>query len=261
MEVIIRLSAFVGILCLMMLWEVYAPRRKQRYSRLQRWPTNFSISIIGMIIVRFTVGGIAYVSALYAMDNQIGLLNQFLIPDWFSIVITLLLLDLAIYGQHRASHRWLWLWRFHKVHHSDLDFDVTTGIRFHPIEIIISMCYKVIIIYIIGCNPLAVVVFEVILSGASLFNHSNIFIPLKLERSIRLWIVTPDMHRVHHSSKELEIDSNFGFSISIWDRLFSSYIDQPQLGHDKMIIGLNSYRHSPDVSIKKLLLMPFKSLK
>jgi len=214
-----------------------------------------------MIIVRFTVGGIAYVSALYAMDNQIGLLNQFLIPDWFSIVITLLLLDLAIYGQHRASHRWQWLWRFHKVHHSDLDFDVTTGIRFHPIEIIISMCYKVIIIYIIGCNPLAVVVFEVVLSGASLFNHSNIFIPLKLERRIRLWIVTPDMHRVHHSSKDKEIDSNFGFSISIWDRLFSSYIDQPQLGHDKMVIGLKSYRHSPDVGIKKLLLMPFKSLK
>ena len=214
-----------------------------------------------MIIVRFTVGGIAYVSALYAMDNQIGLLNQFLIPDWFSIVITLLLLDLAIYGQHRASHRWQWLWRFHKVHHSDLDFDVTTGIRFHPIEIIISMCYKVIIIYIIGCNPLAVVVFEVVLSGASLFNHSNIFIPLKLERRIRLWIVTPDMHRVHHSSKDKEIDSNFGFSISIWDRLFSSYIDQPQLGHDKMNIGLNSYRHSPDVGIKKLLLMPFKPMK
>ena len=261
MEVIIRLSAFIGILCLMMLWEVYAPRRKSRDSRLQRWPTNFSISIIGMIIVRFTVGGIAYVSALYAMDNQIGLLNQFLIPDWFSIVITLLLLDLAIYGQHRASHRWQWLWRFHKVHHSDLDFDVTTGIRFHPIEIIISMCYKVIIIYIIGCNPLAVVVFEVVLSGASLFNHSNIFIPLKLERRIRLWIVTPDMHRVHHSSKDKEIDSNFGFSISIWDRLFSSYIDQPQLGHDKMVIGLNSYRHSPDVGIKKLLLMPFKPLK
>ena len=118
-----------------------------------------------------------------------------------------MLLDLAIYGQHRASHRWQWLWRFHKVHHSDLDFDVTTGIRFHPIEIIISMCYKVIIIYIIGCNPLAVVVFEVILSGASLFNHSNIFIPLKLERRIRLWIVTPDMHRVHHSSKDKEIDS------------------------------------------------------
>ena len=214
-----------------------------------------------MIIVRFTVGGIAYVSALYAMDNQIGLLNQFLIPDWFSIVITLLLLDLAIYGQHRASHRWQWLWRFHKVHHSDLDFDVTTGIRFHPIEIIISMCYKVIIIYIVGCNPLAVVVFEVVLSGASLFNHSNIFIPLKLERRIRLWIVTPDMHRVHHSSKDKEIDSNFGFSISIWDRLFSSYIDQPQLGHDKMNIGLNSYRHSPDVGIKKLLLMPFKPMK
>ena len=214
-----------------------------------------------MLLVRFTVGGVAYVTALSAMDNQIGLLNQFLLPVWLSVFATILLLDLAIYGQHIASHRWQWLWRFHKVHHSDLDIDVTTGIRFHPIEIIISMGYKVLIIYIIGCHPAAVIAFEVILSATALFNHSNIFMPLKLERWLRLGLVTPDMHRVHHSSIQSETDSNFGFSISVWDRLFGTYIDQPKLGHDKMVIGLTQYRYSPDVRIKQLLLMPFKPSK
>lgn len=261
MEAIIRLSAFVGILCLMILWEYTAPRRALRYRRLQRWPINFALSIVGMLLVRFTVGGIAYVAALSAMDNQIGLLNQFSMPVWLFVFVTLLLLDLAIYGQHIASHRWQWLWRFHKVHHSDLDFDVTTGIRFHPIEIIISMSYKVFIIYIIGCHPAAVVAFEVILSATALFNHSNIFMPLKIDRWLRLGLVTPDMHRVHHSSIQSETDSNFGFSISVWDRLFGTYIAQPQLGHDKMVIGLTQYRYSPDVGIKQLLLMPFKPSK
>ena len=261
MEVIIRLSAFLGILCLMIVWEYIAPRQSLRYRRLQRWPINFALSIVSMLLVRSTVGGIAYVTALSAMDNQIGLLNQFSMPVWLSVFVTLLLLDLAIYGQHIASHRWKWLWRFHKVHHSDLDIDVTTGVRFHPIEIIISMGYKVIIIYIIGCHPAAVIAFEVILSATALFNHSNIFIPLKLDRWLRLGLVTPDMHRVHHSSIQSETDSNFGFSISIWDRLFGTYIDQPQLGHDKMVIGLTQYRYSPDVGIKQLLLMPFKSSK
>ena len=258
MEVIIRLSAFVGILCLMVVWEYYAPRRPLRYRRLQRWPINFALSIIGMLLVRFTVGGVAYIAALSAMDNQTGLLNQMSMPVWLSIFVTLLLLDLAIYGQHIASHRWQWLWRFHKVHHTDLDFDVTTGIRFHPIEILISMGYKVIMIYIIGCHPVAVIAFEVILSGTALFNHSNIFIPLNIDRWLRLGIVTPDMHRVHHSSIKIETDSNFGFSISLWDRLFGTYIDQPTLGHENMVIGLEQYRYSPDVGIKQLLLMPFK---
>ena len=261
MAVIIRLSAFLGILCLMILWEYISPRRPLRYRRLQRWPINFALSIVGMLLVRFTVGGVAYVTALSAMDNQIGLLNQFLLPVWLSVFATILLLDLAIYGQHIASHRWQWLWRFHKVHHSDLDIDVTTGIRFHPIEIIISMGYKVLIIYIIGCHPAAVIAFEVILSATALFNHSNIFMPLKLERWLRLGLVTPDMHRVHHSSIQSETDSNFGFSISVWDRLFGTYIDQPKLGHDKMVIGLTQYRYSPDVRIKQLLLMPFKPSK
>jgi len=257
LEVIIRLSAFVGILCLMILWEVRAPRRPLRYRRSQRWPINFGLSILGMVLLRFTVGGVAYLTAISAMDNQLGLLNSFSMPLWPSVLATLLILDLAIYGQHIASHRWQWLWRFHKVHHTDLDFDVTTGIRFHPVEIIISMCYKVFVIYIIGCNPAAVIAFEIILSSTALFNHGNVFIPLKMDRWLRLGIVTPDMHRVHHSTVKEETDSNFGFSISIWDRLFGTYIDQPQLGHDNMVIGLEQYRYSPDVGIKQLLLMPF----
>ncbi len=258
MEALIRLSAFVGVLLLMMIWEYALPRRTLGYQRIQRWPINFTLSILGMLLIRFTVGGVAYLSAMSATTEQVGLLNQFPLPTWLSIMLTLLALDLAIYGQHIASHRWKWLWRFHKVHHTDLDFDVTTGIRFHPLEIVISMCYKVVAIYIIGASPVAVIAFEVILSTTALFNHGNVFIPIKVDRWLRLGIVTPDMHRVHHSTTQRETDSNFGFSISIWDRLFATYIDQPALGHDKMVIGLAQYQYTPEVGIKQLLMMPFR---
>jgi len=261
LEALIRLSAFVGVLVLMVIWEYAAPRRPLRYRRSQRWPINFALSIFGMLLIRLTVGGVAYVTAVTAMTEHAGLLNQLILPSWLSILLTLLVLDLAIYGQHIASHRWKWLWRLHKVHHTDLDFDVSTGIRFHPIEIVVSMIYKVFIIYVIGANPIAVIAFEVILSATALFNHGNVFIPINIDRWLRVGIVTPDMHRVHHSTTQRETDSNFGFSISIWDRLFGTYIDQPALGHDKMIIGLAQYRYSPDVGIKRLLVMPFQRQK
>jgi len=258
LEALIRLSAFIAILVLMMSWEYIAPRRQLRFPRMQRWPTNFALSILGMLLIRFTVGGIAYLAALSAMESEFGLLNQFMLPSWLSILLTLLILDLAIYGQHIVSHRWPWLWRLHKVHHTDLEFDVSTGIRFHPIEILLSMGYKVIVIYFLGANPVAVIAFEVILSSTALFNHGNVFIPLKIDWWLRLVIVTPDMHRVHHSTIPRETDSNFGFSISIWDRLFGTYIAQPSLGHEKIEIGLTSYRYRSDVGIKNLLTMPFK---
>ncbi len=259
MEAIIRLSAFVGFLAVMILWEIFAPRRQLLYSRWQRWYINFSLSVLGMLLVRFTIGAAAYMAAVTAENNNIGLLNQFFLPNWLSIAISLILLDLAIYGQHVASHKWKWLWRLHKVHHTDLDFDVSTAVRFHPVEIIISMIYKVFIIYILGVDAVAVIAFEVILSSTALFNHSNIFLPEKWDTGLRKLIVTPDMHRIHHSVIPVETDSNYGFSLSIWDRLFGTYTKDPKEGQLAMTVGLAEYRHSDDVSLKSLLSIPFKS--
>jgi len=253
-----RLSIFVAVLVIMIAWENVAPRRQLLHSRVKRWSANFSLSILSMVLMRLTIASTAIVAATYATSHNWGLLNLIDLPAWLVLLLSLVLLDLAIYGQHRASHQWPWLWRLHKVHHTDLDFDVTTAIRFHPIEIMLSMCYKAICILIIGVNPIAVIVFEIILSSCAIFNHSNVKIPLVIDKGLRLIIVTPDMHRVHHSIIQTETDSNYGFSISVWDRLFGSYIDQPELGHNKMRIGLAQYRHIDDVNVQQLLLMPFK---
>lgn len=242
----------------MILWEIIAPRRQILISRWQRWSVNFSLSILNILIMRISIATAAVWAANIAMEYKWGLLNLILLPNAIKLILGLVLLDLAIYGQHRASHRWSWLWRLHKIHHTDLDFDVTTAIRFHPIEIFLSMSYKVICILIIGASPSAVILFEIILSSCALFNHSNIKIPLSVDKVLRLFIVTPDMHRVHHSVIKHETDSNYGFSISLWDRLFNSYIDQPKLGHTNMKIGLAQYQQVEDVKIPRLLLMPFK---
>lgn len=191
-------------------------------------------------------------------EMEYGLLNWWVLPTWLSVAIALILFDLAVFGQHLLMHRWPVLWRLHKVHHTDLDFDVTTAVRFHPVEIILSLFYKVLVIALLGAPALAVLIFEVILSTSALFNHSNIQIPLSWDRRLRWLLVTPDMHRIHHSSTQSETDSNFGFSISIWDRLFGTYTTEPELGHEKMVIGLEGYRYSPDVSLLSLLWMPFK---
>jgi len=242
----------------MIAWELIAPRRQLIHSRLQRWSVNFGLSIISTLLLRLTIASVALMAATMVVDYNVGLLNLISLPNWLTFIASIVLLDLAIYGQHRASHKWAWLWRLHKVHHTDLDFDVTTAIRFHPIEILLSMLYKGVCILIIGVNPVAVIVFEIILSSCALFNHSNIRIPLAVDKVIRLLLVTPDMHRVHHSTRQVETDSNYGFSISIWDRLFKTYIDQPKQGHNKMNIGLAQYQFIKDVSIDRLLLMPFK---
>ena len=244
---------------MMILWEVYAPRRKLNYARKTRWFGNISLSIINTFFVRFTLGAAAYLTALAVLEQGWGLLNIVSLPSWLSIVIAIVVLDLAIYGQHTASHQWSWLWRLHKVHHTDLDIDVTTAVRFHPAEIFLSMIYKVVCVAILGANPTAVIIFEVILSSCALFNHSNIAIPQKVEAVIRLFIVTPDMHRVHHSVIRSETDSNYSFSISIWDRLFGTYTDQPQAGHLNMTIGLAEYQKLDDTTLNNLLLMPLKS--
>jgi sterol desaturase/sphingolipid hydroxylase (fatty acid hydroxylase superfamily) len=200
----------------------------------------------------------AFLAAVSAQEMNWGLLNLIDLPYWLSMLLGLVLLDLAIYGQHVVSHHWKWLWSLHKIHHTDLDFDVTTAVRFHPFEILISMVYKVLLIYIIGLEPMVIIVFEVILSGSALFNHSNVYIPVKVDKWLRKLIVTPDMHRIHHSAIQKETDSNYGFALSIWDRLFGNYTDEPKYGQTGMMVGLTQYRYSHDVSIKQLLLMPFK---
>lgn len=258
MEGIGRFTIFIAVLVVMIAWELITPRRQLVHSRWQRWSANFGLSLLSMLVMRFTIASAAFVAATYAGEHDWGLLNLIELPNYVTIILSLVLLDLAIYGQHRASHKWSWLWRLHKVHHTDLDFDVTTAVRFHPIEILLSMCYKAILILIIGASPLAVITFEIILSSCALFNHSNIKLPLAVDKIVRLLLVTPDMHRVHHSVIPSETNSNYGFSISIWDRVFRSYTDQPKHGHDKMTIGLAQYQHVQDVSAPRLLLMPFK---
>ena len=261
MEIIIRLTASLGIFFIMIYWEFFNPRRSQRIKRNQRWPVNIGLGIFNMLIMRLTVGSFAYLIAVISANNSWGLLNWLAAPAWLSIFVTILFLDFAIYGQHIISHKWLLLWHLHQVHHTDLEFDATTAVRFHPLEIIISMIYKVICIYLIGANPLGVIAFEIILNGAATFNHSNVNISSVIDNKLRWLIVTPDMHRIHHSSIPVEIDSNFGFSLSCWDKLFKTYTAEPKLSQTNLSIGLESYRQQSELGFISLLLLPFKKFR
>lgn len=261
METVIRLSVALGIFCIMIVWEYISPRRIQRISRKQRWLVNLGLALFNIAIMRLSLGGIAYLSAVTAADQGYGLLNRLAVTDWLSIIATLLLLDFAIYCQHIASHKWPLLWRLHQVHHTDLEFDATTAVRFHPLEIMISMLYKVLCIYVIGANPWAVIAFEIILNGAATFNHSNINIPPAIDKKLRWLIITPDMHRIHHSTIPAETDSNYGFSISCWDRLCRTYIAEPRQSQTAMAIGLESFRELYELGFMRLLLLPFKVLR
>jgi len=245
----------------MIAWEYLSPRRKQSISRRQRWPVNLGLAAVNMALMRLTVGSIAYLSAVSASERSFGLLNQLMVPEWLSILVTLSVLDAAIYGQHIVMHKWPALWRLHQVHHTDLEFDATTAVRFHPLEIVISMFYKVACIYLLGANPIAVVAFEIILNGAATFNHSNIYIPENIDKKLRWLIITPDMHRIHHSAVPYETDSNYGFSISCWDRLFNTYCPQPEATQTTMTLGLKPFRELSALGFTQLLLMPFKPLR
>lgn len=256
---LMRLYIALGIFLLMISWEAVSPRRKT-VTRKRRWSVNFGLALCNIVMMRLTVGGLAYFSAVHALENSWGLLNQFIVPEWLSILLTLLVLDFAIYVQHIISHKWSLLWRLHQVHHTDLGFDATTAIRFHPLEILLSMFYKVAWIYLLGANPAAVVIFEIILNGAATFNHSNINLPLKLDTALRWLIITPDMHRIHHSIVRHEMDSNYGFSISLWDRLFRTYTAEPEQLQTTMPIGLPIFREERQVGFIAILLLPFKRL-
>lgn len=260
-EVTLRLIVFVGILVTMAMLEMVIPKRPLGYSKLHRWLTNAFFIISASLVIRAMAFISAFLAAVtaaqYAQANGWGLLNQVDLPLWAEVLIGLALLDFAIYLQHWASHKIPMLWMFHKVHHSDVDIDVTTAIRFHPIEIALSMLYKVVLIFILGPSAATVLLFEMILNGCAMFNHSNIALPKWLDSFVRLFIVTPDMHRVHHSKIREEHDSNYGFSISLWDRLFRTYIAQPRMGHDLMSIGLMHHQNPEPTKIWWLLKFPF----
>ncbi len=250
----IRLAGFFGVLMVMVLWERLAPRKKRVDVLLRRWKDNLGLVAVDTLIVRLLIPVLPVSLALAAAENGWGILNYLDWPMAVSWVVTVMVLDFIIYIQHVLFHVLPVLWRLHKVHHSDLDIDVTTGVRFHPFEILISTGIKLGAVAAFGFPAGAVLFFEVLLNATSLFNHSNAYIPLKLDRIIRLLIVTPDMHRVHHSIIMKESDRNFGFNLSWWDRILGTYQAQPSAGHDGMVIGLADIRQAN--SFFRLLAMP-----
>jgi len=260
LETLIRISAATGIFSIMIIWEYFSPRRKLQMDRQQRWPINLGLAAVNMLLMRVTIGSLAYLSAVYAAEQSFGLLNRFQLPDWPAIIATLLLLDFAIYCQHIVMHKYPPLWRLHQVHHTDLEFDASTAVRFHPLEIIVSMLYKSVCIVLLGADPWAVIAFEIILNGAATFNHSNIDIPPALDKILRRLIITPDMHRIHHSTIPAETNSNYGFSISCWDRLCKTYRAEPEQPQTTMTIGLTAFRRQQELTFMQLLTLPFKPL-
>ena len=257
-EALIRGSVFAFIFIAMMCWEMIAPRRTLSLSRLQRWGNNIGLFVLNSLLLRLLFPAAAVGMALAVNARDWGLLNQFEMPGWSEVVIALVLLDLAIWLQHWLMHRVPWLWRLHRVHHADLDFDLTTGFRFHTLEIVLSMLFKGMFIVLLGPAVIAVLIFEIILNAMAVFNHTNISLPAQVESWLRRLVVTPDMHRVHHSIEFRETNSNYGFNLSIWDRVFKTYIDQPKLGHDKMTIGIPGFRDPSQVDrLPGMLLLPF----
>ena len=260
-EASLRMGVFISILLLMMGAEALFPRKNRALGRTHRWVSNLLIVIIDSIFVRLLFPIVAVGVAALSVKNGWGLLNMTPLPDWLEILVALILLDMAIYWQHVAFHRIPFFWSFHKVHHVDRDIDVTTGLRFHPIEIVFSLAYKLAVVLVLGAPVLAVILFEIILNGCAMFNHSNVKLPLSVDRVLRRFIVTPDMHRVHHSIHMHETNSNYGFSLSLWDRIFKSYIDQPKAGHDDMVIGLEEHQTKAPASLSWSLLLPIKSIR
>jgi len=256
-EAKIRLRFFFGIFTLIALLEWLAPRRALTTSKTSRWFANLAIIALNPISVRLVFPVLPLGMALLAEERHWGLLNIMAIPYWLKVVTAVIILDLSIYLQHVLHHAVPILWRFHMVHHADLDFDVTTGMRFHPIEIVLSMGIKLMIVAALGPPALAVLIFEVALNGTSMFNHSNIHISEKVDRVLRLLLVTPDMHRVHHSVITRETNSNYGFNLPWWDRLLGTYKDQPERGHDGMMIGLSQFRDHKRLTLPQLLILPF----
>ena len=256
-ETAVRLSCFFAVLLAMMAWEWRWPRRIPALPRGRRWPANLAVVAVDSMVLRGVFPVLAVGAAQWADLRAWGLLHWLDAPFWLAVAVSLLVLDAVIYAQHVAFHKSPLLWRLHRMHHSDLDFDATTALRFHPLEIAISMSIKLTVVVLLGAPPPAVLLFEVILNAAAMFNHGNARLPLRLDRALRQVVVTPDMHRVHHSIHRDETDSNFGFNLSWWDRLFGTYRDQPRDGHTGMTIGLAYFRDWRATRLHGLLLQPF----
>jgi len=257
-ELIIRLGAFIAVLIAIALWEAAAPRRTRSYPRLRRWPNNLGIVVLNTALLKILLPGGAVGLALLAEKRGWGMLNNLPAPSWAMLVASVVLLDLAIYLQHVMFHAVPALWRVHRMHHADLDFDVTTGARFHPIEIVLSMLIKFGVVAALGASALGVLIFEVLLNATSMFNHGNFRIPVRLDQCLRWFLVTPDMHRVHHSIVVDETNSNFGFSLPWWDRLLGTYRAQPVAGHEQMSIGIEQFREARELWLDRMLLEPFR---
>lgn len=257
-ETAIRLTAFAGILAMMAAWEALSPRRPQAVGRTRRWPANLGIVVLNSLVLRLVFPLAAVGLALLGETRGWGLLQATQLPAWLEVAVAVILLDFAIYLQHVLFHAVPLLWRLHRMHHADLEFDVTTGARFHPIEILLSMIIKLGVVAALGAPAVAVLIFEVLLNASSMFNHANVRLPARLDRVLRRIIVTPDMHRVHHSIVPRETNSNFGFSLPWWDRIFGTYRAQPQAGHDAMIIGIGQFRDPLELRLDRMLMQPFR---
>ncbi len=257
-EPYVRLSAFASLLVALAAWELFAPRRNAALSRSKRWPGNLGVVLLDALLVRVLFPTTAIGLALVCEARGWGLFQALALPAWVSIPLAVLALDLAIYLQHVLFHAVPALWRLHRMHHADQDIDVTTGVRFHPIEILLSMGIKLGVVAALGTPAVAVLVFEVLLNATSMFNHSNVRMPLRLDRVLRWIVVTPDMHRVHHSVVARETNSNFGFNLPWWDRLFGTYRDQPAAGHDGMTIGIEQFRAVEEQRLDRMLTQPFR---
>ncbi|MCG9699788.1 sterol desaturase family protein [Vibrio natriegens] len=254
----IRLGCFVGVLLLCTLWENVLPRKVLTVSRAFRWVNNLSLVALNSVVIALVMPIAAFQAAFIASEHQWGLFQLLSLPDWLNVLLSIILLDFIIYVQHVIFHRVPVLWKLHRMHHADLDIDVTTGARFHPIEILISMVIKIGAVFMLGVSPIAIVMFEIILNASAMFNHSNAKLALPVDAWLRKAIVTPDMHRVHHSVIPRETHSNFGFFLSVWDRMFSTYRAQPELGHEHVVIGLPDIRDKQEQRLDKLLTQPFR---
>jgi sterol desaturase/sphingolipid hydroxylase (fatty acid hydroxylase superfamily) len=256
-EPALRFTAFLGAFAVVAGWEALAPRRARRFTRRSRWPNNLGLLAVNGVLLRLVAPGAAVGVAMAGEAHGWGLLHALALPAWAGLILAIVLLDLAVYVQHVLFHAVPALWRLHRVHHADTDFDVTTGTRFHPLEIVLSAGIKCAAVAAIGAPAIAVVLFEVLLNATAMFNHANGRLPRSVDRWLRWLVVTPDMHRVHHSVAMPEMNRNFGFNLPHWDHLFGTYRAQPANGHEAMTIGLQDYRDLRDARLDRLLLLPF----
>jgi sterol desaturase/sphingolipid hydroxylase (fatty acid hydroxylase superfamily) len=256
-DVLIRLTAFLSVLTVMALWEVWAPRRRLTTGKGRRWAANLSIIALDAAIIRFLFAAGAVGAAVMAHDKEWGVLNQVHWPMWIESLVAVVVLDFVLYLQHVMFHAVPLFWRFHMMHHADLDCDVTTGLRFHPVEMALSMVIKLAAVAALGPSPAAVVIFEVVLNATSMFNHSNVRIGPAADRLLRWMLVTPDMHRIHHSIVPRETNTNFGFNLPWWDRVLGTYRPQPDAGQERMPVGLAQYRDPAQLTLPRLLALPF----